>query len=205
MTPYTRAAVTILRRFFGRFWPIVLFVLAVLVFWPLVVFRSSVQFSPSAFVERWIQTGITSIFVFLAIEIARGRAINYAAREQELRLLRSEYAVPAATIVGALDSLKESIHSGDLSEAHRWTRVITDAWQPLQTHLSNTTVSQSESVIRARLSTLADRHAVETMNNFIGSLAKTNAVSAFSEREIDWLRDSVASIAQQLTTIETDA
>jgi len=206
MTPYLRAAVTQLRQFFGRSWPIVLLVLAVLVFWPLVVFRSSVQFSPSAFVERWIQTGITSIFVFLAIEVARRRAINYSAREEELRLLRSECSVPAAKIVSGLDLLKQSIDSGDLSEARKWTRVVTDAWQQLGSHLSNaTTVSQSESVIRARLSTLAGPEELRTMDNYITSLAKINELSEFSENEIEWLRASVALIAQELTTIETDA
>lgn len=206
MTSYPRAAVTQLRLFFGRSWLIVLAVLVVLVFWPLLVFRSSIQFSASAFVEKWIQTGITSIFVFLAIEIARRRAINYSAREEELRLLRSECAVPAAKMLWGLDLLRQSIHSSDLSAAHKWTRAVTDAWQPLRTHLSKTTtVSQSESVIRTRLSTLVGRHEVKKMDNFISTLAETNELSEFSEKEIEWLRGSVASIAQELTTIETDA
>jgi len=205
MTPYLRAAVTQLRQFFGRSWPIVLLVLAGLVFWPLVVFRSSVQFSPSAFVERWIQTGITSIFVFLAIEVARRRAINYSAREEQLRELSSECAEPAARMLEGLVLLGRSIRSGDLPEARKWTLLVTDAWQPLRTHLTHTTANHAESVMRARLSTLADRHEVQKMDHFIRSLVETNELAEFSQTEIEWLMNSVASIAQKLTTIKTDA
>jgi hypothetical protein len=206
MTSYPRAAVTQLRFFFGRSWPIVLAVLAALVFWPLLVFRSAVQFSASAFVEKWIQTGVTSIFVFLAIEIARRRAIDYSAREEELRVLTSECAAPAAIMLEGLDLLGRSIHSGDLSGARTWTRVVTDAWQPLRTHLSKSmTVSQSESVIRTRLSTLAGRCDVPRIENAITALAQTNELSEFSEKEIEWLMTSVTSIAQDLRTIDTNA
>jgi len=205
MPPYLRAADTQLRLFFGRYWPIVLLVLAVLVFWPIVVFRSSVQFSPSTFVERWIQTGITSIFIFLVIEIARRRAINYSAREEEKRELTSEFAVPADKMLQGLVLLGSSIRSGDLSEARKWTLLVTDAWQPLRSHLSQTTANHSESAMRARLSTLTDRHEVQKMDHFIRSLAETNELAEFSQTEIEWLMNSVASIAQKLTTIKTDA
>lgn len=206
MTSYYRAAATQLRLFFGPSWPIVLLVLVVLVFWPLLVFRSSVDFSPSAFVERWIQTGITSIFVFLAIEIARRRAISYSAREEELRVLMSECVAPAARMLEGLDLLERSIRSGDLPGARTGTRVLTDAWQPLRTHLSRpTTVSQSESVIRTQLSTLASRDDVRRMDHLIAALGKTNALSEFSAKEIEWLKTSVASISQSLCTFNTHA
>lgn len=57
-----------LHKYFGKHWGFIVIIYLLILFFPLILFYSSLAFDPASFTSDWIKTGITSLIVYFFVK-----------------------------------------------------------------------------------------------------------------------------------------
>lgn len=126
---------------FGDRWlPLKLAGLIVLVFWPVAAYWDSIKFNRSLFVTEWLKIIFEGILLFLILEIVRHRSVAFDARQTVDRILLTNYAVPARTIITALKTFRQDVGKGDMQAAASVLRSAWRAWKAVEFALSDVSI-----------------------------------------------------------------
>lgn len=184
--------IAIMRDFFGDRWFLPLFFLAIVLFWPVIVFRGSIAFDPVNFTEEWLKLGVGGFVVLLIIEITR----RQQEETTEVRLRQEQVANAFIRPVEQLLSLLQSIGQRfDKSNALRGN--ILARWTNLYPQLN---AGNAQELLRDFdvLDLLANLDR-ERCTNIIESIAAQEDGQQIDQGEFDELVNRLTSFKKQLT------
>lgn len=92
-----------LKSHLGRTWPLALLIVAVLVLWPVLVFRGAIAFSPERFTEEWIKTLAEGLVLLMILEILRTRQLSMQSRTDTAEWIDGSFREPALSLLAGLD------------------------------------------------------------------------------------------------------
>lgn len=99
----------VLEPLFGRRWRWVVAALPLLIFWPTLAFWRAVAFDPAHFVEEWTKLALTTLGVFLLVEILQERRHETIQRTLLEDFLTSDVVTPLQEIISNLVALRSTI------------------------------------------------------------------------------------------------
>lgn len=182
-----RAALAVLKSSFGKFWPVYLLLLLLVVFGPTIYFWHEIRLEPAEFVTEWLKLSIEGVLLFFILEIVRHRSLSANARELLLNSLTANYILPLQEVTASLKGFRDSLVAHDQVESGRFILRARANWRLLEHALSNDFLSRLPAETGAGPWLLKSRDALnaERCGNILKSMATVRDPEHLNVGEFD--------------------
>jgi len=187
------------RTYFGPKWPLALALLAAAIFWPVIVFRSSLTFDKSTFTEEWLKMGIGSLLLFLFIDyISRGRESRVLTQGITTFVVQY-YLAPLSSLRMALYEVNAAVISAS-GDGNFDLPNIASFWKNFE---SNISLVMSAPGVESAASIMAVINQVNLtrMRNIVNSLQAMKSPADLNKGEYEEIVRSVDKLLSGLTNL----
>src|SRR5687768_2939051 len=112
MSPFER----VFRPLFGRWWPVALPLLPVVVAWPIVVFQDEVAFDAAHFVEEWLKLSVTTLIFYFVIELVQEQRRSELSRLDLADFRLNHLIIPLERAIAEADNLVAQLNPGEATD-----------------------------------------------------------------------------------------
>lgn len=177
----------VLRSSLGRFWPLFLLLLVVVMLGPTIiyVFAGKIELDPALFVTEWLHLSIEGVFFFFILEIVRHRSLSFTAHQSLVRFVTLNYEGPATVIIDSIEQFSKVLNGDQSIDRNEMLGRAWSNWAVLERALSDDALKLLPSTAALEVWLMRNSLKLERRKALLNSISSVRYAGELVQAEYD--------------------